>query len=338
MVLEESLVFNNGEDADEFIRFLKKKGCHAVKWKEGVVSKDTTITGNLKEVIAFLEKVEERSGSGGAGLAGTASALAKTIISGSAGGKLPKLTNAMLLTSLKLTLGVLKDLMERHNEGDVIYTREDLLKIQKDLADLAGSSNRDELTAGLIERMPLFSCLGVLDENGLITTSPEGINLQKMIDPDQIVIERNVPDPSAFGSGLLQEYDISLDQVVQYTTQVRVRTGPELYFTCDPEEVFTALLDLAVDPECLELLMFNGIHKTYIINEITGLLQFYQKISLDEIIQRMESFVLITDELEEDAMSGFASSEYVREIIRDLRTAKVIRGTDDNLRLEKRVK
>jgi len=338
MVLEESLVFNNGEDADEFIRFLKKKGCHAVKWKEGVVSKDTTVTGNLKEVIAFLEKGEGLSESGDYGVEGTASALVKTIISKSNGGKLLKPTNALLLASLKLTLGVLKDLMERHNEGDVIYTREDLLKIQKDLADLAGSSNRDELTAGLIERMPLFSCLGVLDENGLITTSPEGIILQNMIDPDHIIIERNVPDPSAFGDELLLEYDLSLDQVVQYTTQVRVRTGPELYFTCDPEEVFTALLDLAVDPESLELLMFNSIHKTYIINEIVGLLQEYQKISLDEIIQRMESFVLITDDIEEDAMSGLASPEFVQDIIRDLRTAKIIRGTDDNLRLGKGLK
>jgi hypothetical protein len=338
MVLEESLVFNNGKDADEFIRFLKKKGCHAVKCIEGVVSKDTTLTGNLKEVIAFLKKGQELSGSGGAELAGTASALAKTIISGSAGGKPPKLTNAMLLASLELTHGVLKDLMERRNEGDVIYTREDLLKIQKELADLAGSSSREELTTGLIERMPLFSCLGVLEENGLITTGSEGIILKAMIDPDHIIIERNVPDPSAFGIGLLREYDISLDQVVQYTTQVRVRTGPELYFTCDTEEVFTALLDRTVDPECLELLMFNGIHKTYIIDEIAGLLQFYQKISLDEIIQRMESFVLITDEIEEDAMSGLASPEFVREIIRDLRTAKIIRGTDDNLRLEKGVK
>jgi hypothetical protein len=335
MVLEESLVFYNREDADAFITFLKKKGCHPVKWTEGVVTEDTTITGGLGEVIAFLEKAEELSGSGGPEVAITSSELAKTIVSASAGGKLLKQTNALLLMSLKLTHGALKDLVERHNEGDVIYTREDVLKIQKELADLADSHKQDELTAGILERMPLFSCLGLLGEYDLIATSPEGIILQKKIEPDHLLIERNVPDPSALGNELLEEYDVSLDRVVRFSTQVRVRTGPELYFTCDTGEIFTALLDLAVDPECLDLLMRNSAHKASIINEITGLLQFYKKISLDEIIQRLDEFVLVTDDLEGEAMSGYASAEFVREVIRDLRTAKIIRGTDDNLRLEK---
>ena len=335
MVLEESLVFNNREDADKFIGYLEKKGCHAVKWTEGVVSEETTLTGVLIEVIAFLEKGEELSGSGGPEVAGTSSELAKTIISGLTGGKNPTLTNAQLLASLKLTYRVLKDLVEGRNEGDVIYSREEMLKIQKELTDLAESSGRNELTAGLIERMPLFSCLGILGENELIGTSPEGIILLKKIEPDHLIIERKVPDASAFSDELLDECDISLNRVVNFSTQVRVRTGPELYFTCETEEIFIALLGLAVDPECLDLLMRNSTHKASITDEITGLLQFYKKISLDELIQRLDEFVLVTDDLEEDAMSGYASEEFVREMIRDLRTAKIIRGTDDNLRLEK---
>ncbi|MDO9034552.1 MAG: hypothetical protein Q7U51_05045 [Methanoregula sp.] len=335
MVLEESLVFFNEEDADTFIRFLKKQGCPAVKSKEGVVSKDTTVSGDLKDVIAFLKKGEELSGNGVGVQADTAIALVKTILAESTGGTPPPMTNALLLARLELTLGVLTDLMDAHNEGDVICSREDLVEIQKELTGLTGSLSRVEPTARLLERMPLFSCLEFLEEYDLITPSPEGIILEEAFDPDCILIERNVPDPYAFSDELSQEYEVSVDQEVQYTMQVRVRTGPELYFTCNTGEFAIALLDLAVDPESLKLLMFNRTHKTYIIDEILGLLKEYEKMSLDKIIPYLESFVLITDVIEEDTMSGFVSEEFVREIIHNLRTAKIIRGTDDSLQLAK---
>ncbi|MDO8873181.1 MAG: hypothetical protein Q7V05_10695 [Methanoregula sp.] len=335
MVLEESLVFYNEEDADTFIRFLKKQGCPAVKCKEGVVSKDMTVSGDLKDVIAFLKKGEELSGNRGGVQAYTA-ALVKTILAESTGGTPPPMTNALLLLRLELTLGVLTDLMNMHNEGDVICSREDLVEIQKELTVLVGSLSRVEPTARLLERMPLFSCLEFLGEYDLITSGPKGIILEEVIDPACIPIERNVPVPYAFSDELLEEYDVSVDQEVQYTMQVRVRTGPELYFTCDTGEFAIALLDLAVDLESLKLLRFNRTHKTYIINNIVELLKEYEKISLDKIISYMEAFVLITDVIEEDTMYGFVSEEFVREIIHNLRTAKIIRGTDDNLQLAKR--
>jgi hypothetical protein len=334
MVLEESLVFYDDDDANEFIQFLKKNGCRATKKHESFIAEEILMNGPIGNIIAMLEDITAQERDTETESQAGAEELLTSLLSGlSAGEKISlRKMKVLLLTNLKLTRDFIADIMARFNEGDLIYPKEFIEGIKDEMRSSIDKNREKELNATIIEKMPFFSHLGVMTDNGLIGSGPSGITLAKKMAPDEVLVERRVFDPDAFDDETLGKHNISLNRNIIFETQTRVVIEPAFYFTCDTDDVDAILSDLEVDEKSLDSLMFNHFHKSLAIENIIEIIKKARKISLKEIIQQMDTFVPDYED-DEYLLTAHATPEFTAGIINDMRKARIIEGNDDKIRL-----
>lgn len=343
MVLEESLLFINDADADQFIRFLKGKNCRAQKRHEGHVVEDILMVGSLGNLIAMLEgeitadpELYCRSQDNDEHL------LLRTLME-----QLEKeeMTNdvmiPLMLENAKQTRDYIADVNNRFNEGDVFSAPgfpADFTGDKHSLEQMLEEKSRDDLESNLDELFSLITHLKVMVENNLVKGGPDGFVLLKKMNPDDVSIEYPVTDLELINIEAQETHHLSLIRKISLSTRTLVSTDPYLYYACTGEELLDAISSLRVDEESLDHLLFNFYYKGIVVNQIIDLIGGEGKISLSAIIEQAEILInRVMRDLEKDQneLESFTliSPEFVTGLINDLRKVVVIRGNDTKIRL-----
>ncbi|MCX6689569.1 MAG: hypothetical protein NTZ39_07775 [Methanoregula sp.] len=337
MVLEESLLFYTENDATEFIKRLKKKGCHATKRIEVSVIEEMAMEGPLGKMIEVLEEMADDDGEPATvemdNELDTTLLLAAETIAGS--DKSAPATHPLLLKTLRRTRDSNNEIMAKHEVGDIIYTEADFDIINSDLLESTDVNAERELIGEISATLPLISSLEVLLENGLVKATPGGITLIQKVDADEMFIERKIFDPDLFDEDMLDEHDVHLLKNVNYMPLIRVNIDPSLYFTCEDDELIEALDGLDLEEASEKVLLRNFPYKKLIIDSVIEVIETGKKVPLSKIIEQSEEFLPILLG-EPYKVVVHAHPETVKGIIDDMRKARVIQGNDAGIRLSGR--
>lgn len=343
MVLEESLLFIDDADADQFIKFLRGKDCRAQKRHEGHVVEDILMRGSVGTMIAMLEgeiaadpEFYCRSPDHDEHL------LFRTLM-----GQLEKeeMTNdvmlPLMLKNAKQTRDYIADVNNRFNEGDVFSAPgfpADCTGDRDSLKQMLEEKSRDDMESNLDELFSLITHLKVMVENNLIKSDPDGFVLLRKMNPDDVSIEYPVTDLELIEVEALEAHHLSLIRKISLSTRTLVSTDPYLYYACTGEELLDAISTLRVDEESFDHLLFNFYYKGIVVNQIIDLIAAEGKTSLSAIIEQAETLtnrVMKDLEKDQDELASFTqvSPEFVTGLINDLRKAGVIKGNDTKIRL-----
>ena len=335
MVLEETLLFDDEEDADVFIRFLREKNCRAQKKIESSIYETTEMVGTTGNLIRLIEtKIElevrerekdpvEREGS--------------TPDSGKSAYPADRMesfaeSNAKMLAGLKSIRDYTGDIMTRFNCGDIIFTDEDLKTSKENMRAGFEDESREGLVGLFRDEFHLQMNLLTLEDNGVVETRPEGICLIKKIDPNDILVERRPWETDEVDRETQKQYGIFLRLHIDFGTATRVIIDPRIHFACKLKEVEEILSDLEVDEFSEEELQRNLAFKGLAIRSILKVIETAGKISLPDLIQNLKDVTpgLVDDD--HQVVEHF-SPEFVPEMINDLRKIGAVVGNDRKMRV-----
>ncbi|MCX6696411.1 MAG: hypothetical protein NTV84_02420 [Methanoregula sp.] len=331
MVLEESLLFANEEDADAFIRFLREKRCRVQKITDSYIFNETLLSGPIKGIIRILEgsntdprKLQEGNGNP------------------------VNLHTTATLANLNAIHSFISKVMDKFNPGDIILTTEEYEKMKADIAadleaklqadpewDKRASSLAEKLISMtgplLAEKMPIMDCLITMEDEGLVKTEPEGIRLAKKINPDDLPMERRAADPDEFDPETLKKFGLVLHTRIYYETETRLVIDPMIHAACTPDEVEEALENCEIDETSLDDLLSNLVDKGVAIKAIMDVISKAGKISLPDLIREMDAVSLKLKDAEQ-RITAHASQKFVESMVSDLRKIGMIEGNDKKIR------
>ena len=326
MVLEETLLIHNEEDADEFISFLRENHCRAQKITDSFFFNETLVTGPIKGVIRFYEK-----------------ATLNASTAGESPEKSARVLDLPVLQNLKSIRDLVRDLMSRFSPGEIIYTTAEYeqhkmntisdvverLKSAKD--DNPSISGIDEFRKMIAERSPVMETVIAMEDAGWVTIEPDGIRLVQKNDPEELPTERRVLDADAVDRDALKEFNLTLHDHIYYGTEIRLVIDPRIHVTCTVDEVDEALDELEVDKDSVDTLLSNLNNKSVAINSVLNAISKAGKCSIEDLIEKMDDVPL---EIEDstDKISAHFSHEYITSLVNDLRKIGLIEGNDRKLR------
>ena len=335
MVLEETLLFDDEEDADVFIRFLREKNCRAQKKNESAIFEEAEMVGTIGNYIRLIETktdpevqeahkdpVEREGSTPGPGISAyPADRIVRFAES-----------NAKMLEALKSIRDYAGDIMTRFNPGDIIITDEDLLRMKEQIRTGFEDESQDDLEGILLEKIAMRSNLLTLEDNGVVETRPEGIFLIKKIDPNDLLVERRPWGTDEVDRETQKRYGITLKLHIDFETATRVIIDPRIHFTCTLKEVEEILDNREVDEFSEEELQRNLAFKGLAIRSILKVIDTAGRISLSDLIQNLKDVTpgLVDDE---HLVVEHFSPEFVTEITNDLRKIGAVVGNDRKMRV-----
>jgi len=326
MVLEETLLFSDEEDADEFISFLRENHCRAQKITDSAVFNETLVTGPINGLIRFFEQeyldavsTEENP---------------KTS---------PGMPELPVVKSLKAIRAFVGDVMDRTACGELIYTTDEFKQMKEDMSaevetqlkavDIAEQPKLgiDIILKVLTDRSSVFSSLRAMEDAGWVKTEPEGIRLLQKNNPNDLPAERSVHDEETINRDTLKELDLVLNDHIYYEPEFRLVIDPRIHVACTADEVEEALDGLEVDEESEDTLLDNMDDKRVAIDAILDAISDAGKCSIEDLIEKMDDVPL---EMEDSTnqLTAHLSPAYVTSLVNDLRKIGVIEGNDRKLR------
>jgi hypothetical protein len=335
MVLEETLLFYDEDDADVFIRFLREKNCRAQKKNESSIYETTEMVGTIGNMVRLIEtKIEsevrepdkdpvERDGS----TPGPGKSASPADIKESPAGSYTK-----MLEGLKSIRDYAGDIMARFNCGDIIFTDEDLQKSKENMQAFFDDESREGVGKLFLEEFIWQSHLLTLEDNGVVETRPEGVFLIKKIDPNDLLVERRPWGTDEVDLETQKQYGIFFRLHIDFETATRVIIDPRIHFNCALHEVEEILIDLEADEFSEEELLRNLAIKGLAIRSLLIVIETAGRISLPDLIRNLER--VTTGLVDEDPqLVGHLSPEFVTEITNDLRKIGAVVGNDKKMRV-----
>jgi hypothetical protein len=153
MVLEESLLFYQENDADTFIRFLREKNCRALKLVESNVNEETVMNGTIGNLIRVIENamIWQKPEPSQSPVKEEPPAPEPAEISAPPGKRADfATTHARMLSHLKFSRDHIGGIMERFNPGDVVYSPDHLERIKENLKGGAEEVPDDEYSLMIV--------------------------------------------------------------------------------------------------------------------------------------------------------------------------------------------
>jgi hypothetical protein len=334
MVLEETLVFDEENDADIFIRFLREKNCRAQKKNESSIFEETEMVGTTGNLIRLIEtKIESEVQEGEKDPIEREVSIPDPGKSAYPADRKVSFaeSNAKMLASLKSIRDYAGDIMTRFNCGDIIFTDEDLKRSKEQIRAGFEDDPGDALKEILRDEFQLQSNLLTLEDNGVVETRPEGICLIKKIDPNDLLVERRPWGTDEVDRETLKQYGIALKLHIDFQTATRVIIDPRIHFTCKSKEVKEILENLEADEFSEEELERNLSLKGLAIDSILTAIETAGRISLADLIRNLKEVVpdMIDDEYQ---VAEHFSPEFITGITNDLRKIGAIEGNDRKMR------
>jgi len=312
MVLEEKVVFGGAGDAAAFIAFLRKKGCPCQKAVQGLVEADEVLTGTLDQALAWFAEEEKRCEDEG------------------------KDRDAAWFRTVRESYGQVRGqvegLLAGHGPGEVLFTRqeqvEDFSALLSDAAARITSKGRAPVEAGASGVRTLAFML--LQENGIVSETPEGFSLRKLTSPREVCVELSLETMP----------EIDMDNTPGMTRKMRyavravhvVTADPLIHIACDPDEVMEALESLSIPEEELEILAENLAGKQLLLSALLREVEGEKSLSVADLITRLDGM-----EVEAEGLPVLAElradQEIVAAVVAELRKRDVLAGTDQKVRM-----
>jgi hypothetical protein len=337
MVLEESLVFFNDEDADRFIRFLREKGCPAQKKHEGEAVEEEILKGTFNDLIALYEEVEARCRARQQECTGSPEKNPDAQSPDESDEDSPEFCEeaGQQLENLKKFREDLRKIMVDHNAGDILCSEDTLNRLGGEMQEFkrnsVGNSGKHE---SLRQNMQFLLFIAQMDMMGLVEKRPEGIILKQKTDPGELVIERGMPESGTIEPGLFARHHVTCFTTTIFDTETRVVIDPRIHFTCEPEEVFSVVRDLEVDGESARKFFDNLSNKCLAVDLVLKIIRDAGRVTLTEIIREMGMTEWEHDE-GEAKITVRSSPAFVIRLVNDLKKIGFIEGPDQKLRLAK---
>ncbi|MCX6698121.1 MAG: hypothetical protein NTV84_11370, partial [Methanoregula sp.] len=266
MVLEESLLFNSEKDANEF------KGCTATKKFELKTKEEVVVEGPIDDLIDVFEEIvgEERESEPEDDLD-----ILRTILKYTVEDSDEEVLRSEILQLKNLKSGrdLVAGIMEKHNVGDIILSKESFDGMQKELTEGVQSGNEKKMASMILKQMPLISHLALLWENDLIKTDPAGLILAKKVGMNEIITERRVLDPEQFSELLTDDSNLTLTKNYDYILNTRVIIDQSIFFPYAPDDFDEMIVDLDCDRMSLYSFMNNVFYKEIVSGEILKILK-----------------------------------------------------------------
>jgi len=321
MVLSETVIFDKEDDAAEFTAFLRKKGCPFRKGVRGRISSEEEMQGALDTIIAWFEAEAQRCGEGA-----DAAWFRKT---------------ATNYVQARERIGAL---LAGHAPGDILYTAKELEKAKIAVAAEAFRkiypevfSQMESVLGREVDRYglppgqyPLFMCHWMLKENGIITETPRGARLERLVPAGEVMIGismREIP-----GAGMDHAPDLATTLLTGIDIGYVVTADPAIHFCCKPDEVMEALDGLDVDEDMLGDLEMNLAGKAMVIQAIIGELEREDGISVEDLYGRLQGKRIEAGE-EVPTSELMLDKEVIRMIVAELRKRDLLAGNDQRVRL-----
>jgi hypothetical protein len=333
MVLEEAVLFFDEDDADVFIKFLRGKNCRVQKITESAICDETLMTGTIGNLIRLIEMKRERN------LPKTGEdPVEREGATPGPDGSAPADKDAMfafttekMLENLKFIRNYVGNIMARFNPGDILSTDDDLNRMKEMLHARVNDDHHEGLAGSALDAIMVHDCLCIMKENGVAETTLDGTILVKKIDPDELSVERRAWGRDEVDPETLNNFGIILKYHVYFETATRVIIDPRIHFTCTADEVVEVLEDLETDMDSEEELVDNLSLKGLAIESILNVIETSGKISLPDLILRMEE--ITPGMIENDYRLIIHSSPvFITGIINDLRKIGAVQGNDRKIR------
>ncbi|MDK2974198.1 MAG: hypothetical protein PWP08_569 [Methanofollis sp.] len=309
MVLEETLLLRDIDDAQEIARTLKVAGMTVRIARSMELDRSVMVTGKVQDFRALfteeIGRVEDPDLKG---------------------------RYERTLAEVEKTADAVAAFMAEHPVGEALppNTGEELVRpvmaaLQEDDADNPLS---DEITEKFLNWIRVLS---LLQSNELIEKSDDGVViLQRHVDPDDLVM----PLPFALfyemESDLLETHGIRAVMTITSVPVCSVVFGADAIAGLDQEDVDDLAADLKIDVENYEEFRENFAIKKIVLEQILACLEERGTATAIEVFETLRSGPTV---MAEGSLSLNIDIEYVREALADLQKARVIRKTGATFRI-----
>lgn len=329
MVLEETVIFTEEDDAAEFISFLRKKGCPCQKVVRGMVYREEVMAGKLSQIISWYgkeagryEEMEDGQEEATWFHAGQQKyQQCRERIGELLAGRVP---GDILYTSRDLE-GTMKSFLSRKSP-------EILSQLFKDTGDedsgdipvVPGPTGEN----GPSSEYPFILAHLMMSENGVVTETPDGFSMKRQVSPGDIQLEISL--------GSIPKID--LDNVPDLVPKIKmgldpayvVIADPVIHLVCEPDEVMELLEGMELDDAVLDAVLENLYGKQLIIDAIIEEIEQAGVISVSDLAIRMK-------EREGTGLPPtiefFLSPLIVTAVVTELRKRDVLAGNDQKIRI-----
>jgi len=339
MVLEETLLFNVAEDADTFIKFLRKKRCKAHKKSTAVFLDAQHLHGPIDRVIGYLKW-----------LADVAEIEGDDIEE-----EYPLNDHIGILERRKEILG---KFLSSHDEGDVVFSGEEIMKHSRTATlhmlyamypvfkekmaglgqELPPQEKRREISEEEVrEARDLLAVFDLLEENDMIEEEGGFYRLTEKLPLAECRTKVNLSRSPAIDPGELASYRLSSHVNLIGQVQYQVFMDPDVIFQFSVDEIDEGLIGLEVDAGSLDE-FYRGLERKQIaIHAILEVVGQAGNISFDALRERLQQYEIHGEE-SNASISLTLEQEFISSLVTEMRKLGYLSGSRENMRLGKGVR
>lgn len=329
MILGETITFYEEVDASEFVAFLREKGCPCQQVIKGTIFREELISGTLEQMITLFGK----------------EALRYDQI-----GSCEKEVGWFQSHQQKYmdSLEQIRRLIAGRTPGDILYTSQDVEsaktamftpEIPEVLSQLDERAEDGEIGDNTVQPGPsgragppldstLYRVHWILEDNGVVTGTPEGFSLVREVVAGDIVIEISLefmPDLDfKNATGMTQKTQIGLDPVYVVTVD------PLVHFMYEPEVVINILREMEMSDEVFETVVENLQGKYLIINAIMEELEKAGGLPVTDLAGRIKERA---PGVHQPVLELFLDPAIITMVITEMKKRDILAGNDSNVRL-----
>ncbi len=316
MVLEQKVLFAEGEDANTFVAFLRKAGCPSQKVVQGTAAREEVLSGTLDQAISWLSA--ERVHCEGEGNTEDASWF-RTVEE-----------------SYRQAHAFASGLLKEKQPGDLVFSKkemmDDLMEIIRSYADSEEEEEdtHEEAPESSGESAIRALVLAMLRVSNAVKDTPDGFCLDRPITVGELPVKFNLEkfppiDPERTG-------DLVLQMIYRLSRIHMVTADPLIHIACDPEQVMDLLSTLSVPEEVFdavsEELAIKGLVVSHIITEVDE----NKTTSVSALTQALNEMKISAKEIPAP-IRFHVDEETVAAIVAEFRKRDILAGTDEKVRM-----
>ena len=339
MVLEELLLFNDKEDAEQFVHFLKSRKCPARLNIQGSIKDELLLEGRLGGFFELLEYLEsEYPGADDDDDDETDDDDDDSFFSDNFDDDVDEqgIPIRVLLDFMRKDLekmwDYISDMMDRNQPGDLIFTTDELKEDLSGMISSVETTDEEDPRPVLLNFVRRLKDLQCLKQNGIVEQVQGGIVLTKRIDPADLVITRPLMIPDTEDDEEIRPYGVSHLTDTYYHTQYILTIDPKLPLIFTPFEIGEALVDLSVDEESMDDLLKNMFWKQQLVHVVVQIIEDAKVISMEKLVPVLDNYQGARG-VDGERIGFYVSYEYLEAFIDDLRKLRVLQGNNDRIRL-----
>ncbi|OPX69930.1 MAG: hypothetical protein A4E37_00219 [Methanoregulaceae archaeon PtaB.Bin056] len=336
MVLEETLLFNSADDADTFIRFLRKKRCKAHKKATAVFLDAQHIHGPIDRVIGYLKWLADVAEIEGDDIED----------------EYPLNDH---IESLERRKEILGKFLSSHDEGDVVFSSDEIMKHSK-TATLhmlyAMYPVFKEKMAGLGQELPpqergreiseeevreardFLAVFDLLEENDMIEKEEEQYRLVKKLAIAECMMKENLAGLPEIDPDDLPAHGLSSHVNLSARVQYQVFMDANIHFQFSVDDIEEGLIGLDVDTGSLDEFYWGLERKQIAIRAILEMVDQAGRISFEQLLERFLSYPIHLEESTE-TVTLTLGREFLSSLVAEMRKEGYLSGSQENIRLGK---